>query len=76
MPDYYIAPPFFFTIPHGGSVRFRLNGQVKTANNPVTGAALWKIAGNPKTLVRAATPVPNDYAFYGLTQDQVLTATY
>ena len=37
-----------------GSVRFKLDGNVKTINKPVTGAALHVLAGNPASLVGPA----------------------
>ena len=55
-----------------GSVRFKLDGNVKTVNKPVTGAALHVLAGNPASLVGPAGPVPNDHEPYDLKHDAEL----
>ena len=55
-----------------GSVRFKLDGKTKTANRPVTGAALHVLAGNPASLEGPAGPVPNDYEPYDLKDDAEL----
>ena len=55
-----------------GSVRFKLDGNVKTVNKPVTGAALHVLAGNPPSLVGPAGPVPNDHEPYDLKHDAEL----
>jgi hypothetical protein len=55
-----------------GSVRFKLDGNVKTVNKPVTGAALHVLAGNPASLVGPAGPVPNDHEPYDLPHDAEL----
>jgi len=55
-----------------GSVRFKLDGNVKTVNKPVTGAALHVLAGNPASLTGPAGPVPNDHEPYDLKHDAEL----
>ena len=55
-----------------GSVRFKLDGNVKTVNKPVTGAALHVLAGNPASLAGPAGPVPNDHEPYDLKHDAEL----
>ena len=52
-------PPITEGSTPSGSVRFKLDGNVKTVNKPVTGAALHVLAGNPASLVGSAGPVPN-----------------
>ena len=55
-----------------GSVRFKLDGNVKTVNKPVTGATLHVLAGNPASLIGPAGPVPNDHEPYDLKHDAEL----
>lgn len=55
-----------------GSVRFKLDGKVKTVNKPVTGAALHVLAGNPASLAGPAGAVPNDHEPYDLKHDAEL----
>jgi hypothetical protein len=59
-----------------GSVRFRLDGRVKTVSRPVTGAALHSIAGNPTGLTSGGVAVPNDFKPFALIQDQELVSTH
>jgi hypothetical protein len=56
-----------------GSIRFRLDGNVKTINRPVTGAALHVLAGNPATLTAdGGGAVPNSYEPFELKEDAEL----
>jgi D-ribose pyranose/furanose isomerase RbsD len=68
-----LVPPDKASSP--ATVHFKLNGQNKTINTPVTGAALHRLAQLPTTLVTSAgTPVPNTNAVYDLAQDENLTS--
>lgn len=56
-----------------GSIRFKLNGKVKTISRPVTGAALHVLAGNPATLTAdGGGAIPNSHEPFDLKQDQEL----
>ena len=59
-----------------GSVRFRLNGQVKTINHPITGAALHVLAGNPTSLTMGGREIPNSSETVDLKEDQELTSKH
>ena len=65
-------PPITEGSTPSGSVRFKLDGNVKTVNKPVTGAALHVLAGNPASLTGPAGPVPNDHEPYDLKHDAEL----
>ena len=60
----------------GGSVRFKLNGQVKTINHPVTGAALHALAGSPTSLTAGGKKVPNDHEKFHLAHDEELVSEH
>jgi hypothetical protein len=53
-----------------GSIRFVLDGKVKTLSAPITGAALHTIAGNPTSLTSGGQEVPNNNEPFELKEDQ------
>jgi hypothetical protein len=58
------------------SIRFYLDGNVKTVNRPVTGAALHVVAGSPASLTaEGGGEVPNSFEPFELKEDQKLTST-
>ena len=62
-----------------GRIRFKLDGSVRSIDEPVTGAALHRLAGEtdgyPVNLKTGGVDVPNDDEPFDLEFDQEFTTT-
>ena len=61
---------------NNGHTRFTLDGITKTLPNPVTGAAMHTIAGNPASLTGGGKEVPNDYEPFEIKQDDKFISAF
>jgi hypothetical protein len=51
-------------------VRFKVDGQVKSLNRPVTGTELYRVAGNPQSVEVGGKKVKNDSEIVDIEDDE------